>query len=115
MARSRLGAYLSCGHLLPILGLVSQPGSRRGSLPYRPRAHARVADGRDLPRVAVVDPGQGEEEQDSDQEQLVACVKYALGLEGGGVVLQEGREPTVGMRKKVFVELLDMLVHPWGS
>lgn len=34
----------------------------------------------------------------------------ALGLEGGGIVLAEGQEPTVGVEPEVFVELLELLV-----
>ena len=67
----------------------------------------RVGQGRELPRVEVV---QSEEEED---ERLTACVKYALGLEGGGVVLFEGQEPTVGMVLQVFVELCELLVPKW--
>ena len=45
---------------------------------------------------------------------MVACLKYALGLEGGGgVVLFEGQEPAVGMLPEVFVELLELLVPKW--
>ena len=65
----------------------------------------RAGDGRNLPRVQLV--------EQVEQEQLAACVKYTLGLEGGGVVLFEGQEPTVGMVKEVFVELLEMLVPKW--
>ena len=49
-----------------------------------------------------------------DDDKLVACLKYALGLEGGGgVVLFEGQEPAVGMLPEVFVELLELLVPKW--
>lgn len=61
-----------------------------------------------LPRVEVVQ-SDGEE----DDERLVACVKYALGLEGVGVVLFDGQKPTVGMVKDVFVELCELLVPEW--
>ena len=67
----------------------------------------RVERGEELPRVKVV------ERQGSDKEQLAACVKYALGLEGGGGVVFEGQEPTVGMLPEVLVELLEMLVPKW--
>ncbi len=55
----------------------------------------RMAEGQELPRVAVV-------ENPKQNEELVACVKYALGLEGGG-----------GMLKELFVELSEMLVPKW--
>ena len=68
----------------------------------------RVGQDRELPRVEVV-----EREQESN-EQLAACVKYALGLEGGGgVVLFEGQEPAVGVLPEVFVELCELLVPKW--
>ena len=56
----------------------------------------RVGHGREPPRVEVVQ-GQG-------GEQLVACLKYALGLEEGGMN---------GMVKEVFVELCEFLVPKW--
>ena len=40
-------------------------------------------------------------------------MKYALGLEGGGIVLAEGQEPTVGMLPELLVELLEMMVPKW--
>ena len=61
--------------------------------------------GEELPRVEV--------EEDRGSEQLTACVKYALGLEGGGIVLAEGQEPTVGMLPEVLVELVELLVPKW--
>ena len=68
----------------------------------------RVGQSRELPRVDVVE---GEQES---EEQLAACVKYALGLEGGGgVVLFEGPELAVGMLPEVFVELCELLVPKW--
>ena len=65
----------------------------------------RLAQAHELPRVFIQ-----HDSVDEEQEQLVACVKYALGLEGGGGVVFEGREPTVGMLPAVFVELLELLV-----
>ncbi len=56
----------------------------------------RVAWGQELPRVELVEGGDEEEE-----EKLVACVKYVLGLEGAGMV------------GGVFVELLELLVPKW--
>jgi uncharacterized protein len=65
----------------------------------------RVAEGRALPAVQVNEEGQS--------EKLVACVKYALGLEGGGGV-HEGEGPAPqGMLKEVFIELCEMLVPKW--
>jgi hypothetical protein len=67
----------------------------------------RVAEGRELPAVAV--------ERDDHKEKLLACLKYALGLEGGGGWHEgEGPAPQQGMLKKVFVELCEMLVPKWA-
>jgi hypothetical protein len=68
----------------------------------------RVADWRELPRVVVLE-GQGQ------NEELVACVKYALGLEGGGGVHEGEGPPPQGMLKEVFVELCEMLVPKWDQ
>jgi hypothetical protein len=72
----------------------------------------RVAEGRALPAVHVM-----EEEESADaenDEQLVACVKYALGLEGGGGWHEgEGSPPQQGMLKEVLVELLELVVPEW--
>jgi hypothetical protein len=65
----------------------------------------RVAEGRALPAVTVQGEGQNEE--------LVACVKYALGLEGGGDVHEGEGPPPQGMLKEVSVELCEMLVPKW--
>ena len=66
----------------------------------------RVAQAQELPGVRVVEAGEDEE--------LAACVKYALGLEGGGGVVLEGQqELAVGMLPEVFVELLELLVPKW--
>ena len=82
------------------------PMQRQASVAVAPTyLKRRVMEGHKLLRVQVA-----ESEED---EQLVACIKYALGLEGGGVVLFEGQEPTVGMVKEVFVELCEMLVPKW--
>lgn len=56
-----------------------------------------------VPRVQVV----GMEGAD---EKVVACIKYALGLEGGGGVVLEGHEPAVGMLPEVFAELMELMV-----
>lgn len=66
----------------------------------------RVAQEQALPVVEVVN------EQES--EEIVACVKYALGLEDGGGVVLEGQEPAVGMVKELFVELCEMMVPKWA-
>lgn len=50
---------------------------------------------------------------EKQNDELIACIKYALGLEGGGSVVVEGVEPGVGMVKEVFVELLEYLVPKW--
>ena len=47
------------------------------------------------------------------EKKLAACIKYALGLEGGGGVVLEGQEPAVGTLPEVFVELLELLVPKW--
>ena len=67
----------------------------------------RVAEGRPLPAVSVV----GGEDRD---EQLVACVQYALGLEGGGGWYEgEGPAPKEGMVKELFVGLCEYMVQKW--
>ena len=44
----------------------------------------------------------------------MACVKYALGLEGGGGVHEEGMgPPPQGMVDDVFIELCELLVPAW--
>ncbi len=71
----------------------------------------RVAEGRELPAVVVVDDSNDDEEE---MEELVACVKYALGLEGGGGVYEEGQgPPPQGMVHDVFIELCELLVPTW--
>jgi hypothetical protein len=68
----------------------------------------RVAEGRALPAVLV------EEAADAANEKLLACLKYALGLEGGGGWHEgEGPAPQEGMVKEVFVELCELLVPKW--
>ena len=66
----------------------------------------QAAQGQELPRVEI---------NDGDDQQLVACIKYALGLEGGGGVVVFGvqEEPAVGMLPEVFVELCEMMVPKW--
>jgi hypothetical protein len=69
----------------------------------------RVAEGRALPAVLVQAVG-----EDQEQERLLACLKYALGLEGGGGWHEgEGPAPQEGMVKEVFVELCELLVPTW--
>jgi hypothetical protein len=55
----------------------------------------RVEHGQKLPAVVV----------DSEKEKLLACLKYALGLEGG----EDGQ----GMPREVFIELCEVLVPKW--
>ena len=43
----------------------------------------------------------------------MACLKYALGLEGGGGVHDGEGPPPQGMLKELFVELSEMLVPKW--
>ena len=68
----------------------------------------RVAQGQQLPALSVV--------EHDNNEQLVACFKYALGLEGGAgiFVAMEGAEPPQGMVKEVFVELCELLAPTWA-
>ena len=71
----------------------------------------RVEEGRELPAVQVGGEGHGQ----APDEELVACFKYALGLNGwGGVVLEGQQEPAVGMLPEVCVELCEMLVPKWA-
>jgi hypothetical protein len=65
-----------------------------------------VVEGCALPAVTV----QGEGQQ---SEELVVCVKYALGLEGGGRVHDGEGPPPQGMLKEVLIELCEMLVPKW--
>ena len=84
---------------------------RQASLAVAPAyLKGRVAAEQALPAVSVM-----EEQGQENEEKLAACIKYALGLEGGGMVLFEGQEPTVGMgmAKEVFVELCELLVPKW--
>jgi hypothetical protein len=70
----------------------------------------RVGEGRALPAVRVVVVNEGQ----NDNEELVACLKYALGLEGGGGWHEgEGPAPQDGMLREVFVELCELLVPKW--
>jgi hypothetical protein len=75
-----------------------------------------VAEGRPLPAVAVVEEGEEgqQQQQQPNNEELVACLKYALGLEGGGGWHEgEGPAPQEGMLREVFVELCELLVPKW--
>lgn len=71
-----------------------------------PYLKQRVVEEEELPRVEVVTVSQ-------DNKKLVACVKYALGLEGGGGVEIEGQAATEGMVEDVFVALCELLVPTW--
>ena len=55
----------------------------------------RVTAEQALPAVSVI--------KGQEQEKLAACIKYALGLEGGGGVMVDGQESVVGMLPEVFV------------
>ena len=92
---------------LAALGLPRDVGQHIGELTFTEPAYlkGRAAKGQQLPAVSV----EGEQEN----EELVACVKYALGMEGGAGIVVEGREPTVGMAKEVFVELCELMVPKW--
>jgi hypothetical protein len=63
---------------------------------------------RELLRVAMI------EGQDENNEELVACLKYALGLEGG-TDFSEGADNTApqGMVREVFIELCELIVPKW--
>ncbi len=68
-----------------------------------------VAGGEALPRVDLV-----KEEEEEDEKELLGCLKYALGLEGGGGMHEgEGPRPQ-GMVKEVFVELCELLAPKWA-
>jgi hypothetical protein len=67
-----------------------------------------VAQAQELPGVRVA------ESHGQASEELAACLKYALGLEGGGgVMLFEGQEPAMGVLPEVCVELLEVMVPKW--
>jgi len=68
----------------------------------------RVAWAQELPRVEVVE---GEE---AANEKLLGCLKYALGLEGGGGWHEDEGPPPQGMVKDVFVELCELLAPKWA-
>ena len=76
-----------------------------------PYLQGRVAEGAELPRVEVVE---GEEEEEAANEKLLGCVKYALGLEGGGSWHEDEGPPPQGMVKEVFVELCELLAPKWA-
>ena len=71
-----------------------------------------MAEGRELPAVVVVDVSH---ERSNEEEKLVACVKYALGLEGGTDFSDDGGRSSAprGMMKEVFIELCELLVPAW--
>jgi hypothetical protein len=74
----------------------------------------RVAKGRQLPAVQVVMNEECQQQPSEEEEELVACLKYALGLEGGGGWHEgEGPAPQQGMLREVFVELCELLVPKW--
>ena len=71
-----------------------------------------MAEGRELPAVVVV--AVDEDSNDNEEEELLGCLKYALGLEGGGGVHEEGQGPLPqGMVNDVFIELCELLVPAW--
>ena len=75
----------------------------------------RVAWGEELPGVEVEESWQGGAGDGDDDAAVLACVKYALGLEGGGGWYEgEGPAPEEGMVKEVFVEFCEMLVPKWA-
>ena len=62
----------------------------------------------------LLEPLVGVKRDREEEEELVACMKYALGLEGGGGVHVEGQgPPPQGMVHDVFIELCEMLVPTW--
>ncbi len=77
----------------------------------------RVAEGQELPVAVevVVDDGHG---RDNDEEEavLVACLKYALGLEGGTDFAEGCGDHTApqGMVRDVCIDLCELLVPTWG-
>jgi hypothetical protein len=71
----------------------------------------RVAQAQALPRVSI--HHHHNNNNDEEEEQRTACLKYALGVEGGGGVVLEGQDPAVGMLPEVLVELLEMMVPKW--
>jgi hypothetical protein len=86
---------------------LSYAAQHRAALAAAPAYfEGRVKEGEELPAVLV------EESADGANEKLLACLKYALGLEGGGG-WHEGPAPPQGMVKEAFVELCEMLVPTW--
>ncbi len=69
----------------------------------------RVVEGRELQRVESVEVVGGEE-----GEKLLGCLKYALGLEGGGGWREGEGSPPQGMVWEVFVELCELLAPKWA-
>ena len=88
------------------LGLPKEPKQHIWELAGPAYLKGQLAAGQALPRVSI--------EHGVEEEKLAACIKYALGLEGGGGVVLEGQEPTVGMLPEVFVVLCEMLVPKWA-
>ena len=81
---------------------LPRAGQQRAALAASPLyLKQRVTEGLDLQHAEVEEGG---------NEKVTACIKYAIGLEGGGAVVLEGQGPAVGMVKEVFVELCEMLV-----
>ena len=109
-------ALLDAAHAIPKAALDARTKGqplqmeRRASLAAAPAyLKGRAAEGRQLPAVSVV------EKEGQVEERLVACVKYALGVEGGGSIVVEGAEAQAPQRmvKEVFVELCELLVPKW--
>ncbi len=92
-------------------GLVAGERAAPGAPAYLKR--------RERPDVEVVEgqrqgQGQGRERerrewQRKEAEELLACLKYALGMEGGGGVHEGEGPPPQGMVKEVFVDLCELL------
>lgn len=108
---------------------ASLAGQQRAALAAAPSyLEKRVERGKELPDVMLVQKqwkslgkrtGNGDLRQrvvsmeDAKQEEMVACLEYALGVEYGGGVHFEGQEKPVGMLPEVFKELLDYMAPVW--
>ncbi len=75
----------------------------------------RVMEGRVLPAVEVVEVVEGQGHGESE-EKVVACLKYALGLDGGTDFAEGGggdASAPQGMVREVLIELCELLVPKW--